>query len=51
VLADGSRFTAEQVVLAVGHSARDSFAMLHQQGVAMERKPFSIGVRIEHPQA
>lgn len=51
VLADGSRIAAEQVVLAVGHSARDSFAMLHRLGVAMERKPFSIGVRIEHPQA
>ena len=38
------------VVLAVGHSARDSFAMLHDRGVAMHAKPFSIGVRIEHPQ-
>ncbi|WP_398333644.1 NAD(P)/FAD-dependent oxidoreductase [Vulcanococcus sp.] len=51
VLADGTAIAAEQVVLAVGHSARDSFAMLHRLGVAMERKPFSIGVRIEHPQA
>jgi uncharacterized FAD-dependent dehydrogenase len=50
-LADGSRIAAQQVVLAVGHSARDSFAMLRRLGVAMERKPFSIGVRIEHPQA
>ena len=50
-LADGSRIAAQQVVLAVGHSARDSFTMLHRLGVAMERKPFSIGVRIEHPQA
>ncbi|MFM7696737.1 MAG: NAD(P)/FAD-dependent oxidoreductase [Vulcanococcus sp.] len=50
-LADGSRIAAQQVVLAVGHSARDSFAMLQRLGVAMERKPFSIGVRIEHPQA
>ena len=49
-LAGGERIAAEQVVLAVGHSARDSFAMLHSQGVAMERKPFSVGVRIEHPQ-
>ena len=49
-LASGERIAAEQVVLAVGHSARDSFAMLHSQGVAMERKPFSVGVRIEHPQ-
>ncbi|WOO34277.1 NAD(P)/FAD-dependent oxidoreductase [Diaphorobacter limosus] len=37
-------------VIALGHSARDSFAMLHQRGVAMQAKPFSIGVRIEHPQ-
>ena len=38
------------VVLAVGHSARDTFAMLHGLGVAMQAKPFSIGLRIEHPQ-
>ncbi|MBS0507682.1 MAG: FAD-dependent oxidoreductase [Proteobacteria bacterium] len=37
-------------VIALGHSARDSFAMLHTRGVAMQAKPFSIGVRIEHPQ-
>ena len=49
-LADGSFIAASQVVFAVGHSARDSFAMLQQQGVAMERKPFSVGFRIEHPQ-
>jgi uncharacterized FAD-dependent dehydrogenase len=49
-LADGEEIAAEQVVLAVGHSARDSFAMLRELGVAMERKPFSVGVRIEHPQ-
>jgi len=49
-LADGSFIAAQQVVMAVGHSARDSFAMLQEQGVAMERKPFSVGFRIEHPQ-
>jgi uncharacterized FAD-dependent dehydrogenase len=49
-LADGRFIAARQVVMAVGHSARDSFAMLHCQGVAMERKPFSVGFRIEHPQ-
>ena len=49
-LAGGERIAAEQVVLAVGHSARDCFAMLHNLGVAMERKPFSVGFRIEHPQ-
>ncbi|MDD2608935.1 MAG: NAD(P)/FAD-dependent oxidoreductase [Giesbergeria sp.] len=41
---------ASQVVLALGHSARDTFAMLYQLGVTMESKPFSIGFRIEHPQ-
>jgi uncharacterized FAD-dependent dehydrogenase len=49
-LADGRFIAAQQVVMAVGHSARDSFAMLQAQGVAMERKPFSVGFRIEHPQ-
>ena len=39
------------MVLAVGHSARDTFAMLHEAGVYIEAKPFSIGVRIEHPQS
>ena len=41
---------ADQVVLALGHSARDTFATLHARGVFMEAKPFSIGFRIEHPQ-
>ncbi|MFM2080718.1 MAG: hypothetical protein RLZZ219_1400 [Cyanobacteriota bacterium] len=50
VLADGTRIAAEQVVLAVGHSARDCFTMLQEEGVALERKPFSVGFRIEHPQ-
>jgi uncharacterized protein len=49
-LADGAQIDAEHVVLALGHSARDTFAMLHARGVQMEAKPFSIGVRIEHPQ-
>jgi uncharacterized FAD-dependent dehydrogenase len=49
-LADGGRVTATQVVLAIGHSARDSFVMLRSQGVAMEAKPFAVGLRIEHPQ-
>ena len=51
VLASGERIAARQVVLAVGHSARDSFAMLQRIGVAMEPKPFAVGLRIEHPQA
>ncbi len=50
VLASGERIAAEHVVLAVGHSARDTFTMLHQRGIHMEAKPFSIGFRIEHPQ-
>jgi uncharacterized FAD-dependent dehydrogenase len=51
VLASGETLRADHVVIAVGHSARDTFAMLHARGVAMEAKPFSIGVRIEHPQS
>lgn len=50
-LHDGGYLAAERVVLAVGHSARDTFAMLHAGGVHVEAKPFSIGVRIEHPQS
>jgi uncharacterized FAD-dependent dehydrogenase len=42
---------ADQVVLALGHSARDTFAMLHERGVAMQAKPFSVGFRVEHPQS
>ena len=42
---------ARQVVLALGHSARDTFEMLYQTGLAMEQKPFAMGVRIEHRQA
>ncbi len=51
VLADGERIAARHIVLAVGHSARDTFEMLHAQGVYVEAKPFSIGFRIEHPQS
>ncbi|MBY0583729.1 MAG: NAD(P)/FAD-dependent oxidoreductase, partial [Sphingomonas sp.] len=50
-LADGGYLAADRVILAIGHSARDSFAMLHAAGVYAEAKPFSIGVRIEHPQS
>lgn len=49
-LANGERIDTEHVVLAVGHSARDTFEMLHAEGVYMEAKPFSIGFRAEHPQ-
>jgi hypothetical protein len=47
----GETIATDQVVLAIGHSARDTFAMLHARGVHVEAKPFSIGVRIEHPQS
>jgi uncharacterized protein len=50
-LGSGEQLRADHVVLALGHSARDTFAMLHQRGVFMEAKPFSIGFRIEHPQS
>ncbi len=50
VLASGEELPADHVVLALGHSARDTFAMLQRRGVAMEAKPFSIGFRVEHPQ-
>ncbi len=50
-LADGTSLPCRQVVLAPGHSARDSFQMLQQAGVALEAKPFAVGFRIEHPQA
>ena len=46
----GEFLPARQVVMAVGHSARDTFAMLHGRQVHMEAKPFSVGFRIEHPQ-
>ena len=42
---------ASHVVIALGHSARDTFAKLYERGVAMDAKPFSVGVRIEHPQS
>ena len=51
VCADGSSIEANEVVLAVGHSARDTFQMLFDEGVHLEAKPFSIGFRIEHPQS
>jgi len=51
VLASGEHIAADHVVLAVGHSARDTFQMVYDRGVYVEAKPFSIGVRIEHPQA
>mgnify|MGYP003644802645 FL=1 len=49
-LADGEMLHSRYVVLALGHSARDTFRMLHSVGVFIEAKPFAIGFRIEHPQ-
>lgn len=51
VLSDGTTLDCDRAILAVGHSARDTFEMLRTAGVPMQAKPFSIGVRIEHPQS
>jgi len=51
VLASGERIATTHLVLAVGHSARDTFEMIHKRGIYIESKPFSIGFRIEHPQS
>jgi|ERR1039458_7237890 uncharacterized FAD-dependent dehydrogenase len=51
VLASGERIATDHLVLAVGHSARDTFEMIHKRGIYIEAKPFSIGFRIEHPQS
>jgi uncharacterized FAD-dependent dehydrogenase len=50
VTSQGEEIPCSHLLLAVGHSARDTFEMLHQHGIPMERKPFAMGVRIEHPQ-
>lgn len=49
-LADGSLVPCEAAVFAIGHSSRDTFRWLHEKGIEMSQKPFSIGLRIEHPQ-
>jgi uncharacterized protein len=49
-LADGSVIESNHVIMALGHSARETFEVLHQRGVYMQAKPFSVGFRIEHPQ-
>lgn len=49
-LAQGEYLPCTHLILAIGHSARDTFATLHQRGVYLEAKPFSVGLRIEHPQ-
>lgn len=51
VIVNGAeRFSAEEIFLSIGHSARDTYEMLNRHGVAMEVKAFAVGVRIEHPQ-
>ncbi|OUR80069.1 hypothetical protein A9Q77_02705, partial [Marinomonas sp. 42_23_T18] len=50
-LASGNTLYSRHIILAIGHSARDTFSMLSKQGIYMEAKPFSIGYRIEHPQS
>ncbi len=49
-LSDGSTLDTDHFVLAMGHSARDTYRMLHRNGLAMAPKPFAIGARFEHPQ-
>jgi len=51
ILAGGEHIAADHVVLAIGHSSRDTFQMLEKHGVYIEAKPFAIGFRIEHPQS
>jgi len=50
-LADGTEILSPAVILATGHSARDVYRWLHEGGIRLERKPFAIGARCEHPQA
>lgn len=49
-LSDGRKLATDCVVLAIGHSARDTFQMLKEMQISMEPKPFAVGVRVEHPQ-
>ncbi len=51
VLANGESIATSHLIVAVGHSARDTFELFHRRGIYMEAKPFSIGFRIEHPQS
>lgn len=51
VVNDSAELPCDTLVLAPGHSARDTYAMLHAAGVALEQKPFAVGLRVEHPQA
>lgn len=49
VLGDGTVLECDELVLALGHSARDTFEMLNKKGISMEQKPFAMGVRVQHP--
>jgi uncharacterized protein len=51
LLANGERIATNHLILAVGHSARDTFEMIHRKNIHIEAKPFSVGFRIEHPQS
>lgn len=50
VTQNGDKLESERVILATGHSARDIFELLHRKGIAIEAKPFALGVRVEHSQ-
>ncbi len=50
VLTGGGRIETDSLILAIGHSAFDTFEMLYKEGFAIRQKPFSIGIRVEHPQ-
>lgn len=50
ILENGEVIETSYAVLAIGHSARDTFYMLHDEGIPMEAKPFAVGMRVEHPQ-
>ena len=49
-LTDGTSLAADRVIVAIGHSARDTFERLYGQQIVMEAKPFAVGFRVEHPQ-
>ena len=51
ILDNGEEILCDALVLAIGHSARDTFSMLYERGVCMEAKPFAVGVRVQHPQS
>lgn len=51
ILESGERIACESLVLAIGHSARDTFSMLYEKGVPLEAKAFAVGLRVEHPQS